>query len=78
MKIENTLGIFDAQTEELIEAIEIPVARKKELFDLMKWQEPEDEIFGYDLTDYQVKVIGGWIGRDLGSARWVVQLMGVS
>jgi hypothetical protein len=71
--VHNTLG-----AEELIEAIEIPRIRKKELFVLMKWQEPQNEIFGHDLPDHQVKIITEWIGRDRSSPRWVVQLIGMS
>jgi hypothetical protein len=51
---------------------------RKELFVLMKWQEPQNEIFGHDLPDHQVKIITEWIGRDRSSPRWVVQLIGMS
>lgn len=43
--VHKVIEIFDAQTEQFLEAIRIPETYKKQLFELMSWQQPEDEIF---------------------------------
>jgi hypothetical protein len=73
--MKNLITIFDAKTEELVETIRIPASRKTELFDLMGWKNEEDEIYGYDLSAYQLAVIGKWLERDLNSPIWLVQLV---
>lgn len=74
--LDNTLEIFDAQTEEFLECIEIPAVYKQDLFILMGWQKAEDELYGYNLSPRQLEVIGTWVGRDLSSPLWLVQLVG--
>jgi len=75
--LDNSIEIFDAQTEELLECIVIPAIYKKELFVLIGWQQQEDEIFCYDLSSEQLKVLGEWTGRELISPLWDVQLSGI-
>ena len=75
--LDNSIEIFDAQTEEFLECIVIPAIYKKELFVLMGWQQQEDEIFCYDLSSEQLKVLGEWTGRELISPLWDVQLSGI-
>jgi hypothetical protein len=43
----------------------------------MGWQQPEDEIFCYDLSAEQLKVLGEWTGRELISPLWDAQLSGI-
>jgi hypothetical protein len=73
--MKNMITVFNAETEELLETISIPLSRKGQLFHLMGWQNEEDEIYGYDLSAYQLTVIGKWLERDLNSPIWLVQLV---
>jgi hypothetical protein len=76
--LDNSIEIFYAQTVEFLECIVIPAIYKKELFVLMGWQAPKDELYGYHLSARQMKVIGTWVGRDLSSAHLLVQLVSES
>jgi hypothetical protein len=71
------IGANDTHTERFLEQIRIPKTYRKQLFQLMGWQQPEDEIFCYDLSSEQLKVLGEWTGRELISPLWDVQLSGV-
>lgn len=76
--VNNVIEIFDAKTEWLLEDIIIPETYRMQLFELMAWQQPEDEIYCYDLSAEQLKVLGAWVGRDLISPLWDVQLSGIA
>lgn len=76
--MRNFVGIFDAKTDGLVERIWIPSSRKNELYELMAWQEEDDEMYVYDLSPHQLRVIGGWFGRDLTLPSWIVQLVGAA
>ena len=60
-----------------LEQIRISKTYRKQLFELMGWQQQEDEIFCYDLSPEQLKVLGEWTGRELISPLWDVQLSGI-
>lgn len=74
--MKNIIEIFNLETDELLEEIEVPFSRKKELFNLMGWQNAEDEIYVYDLAPLQLQVIEEWIGKKIGGPGLVVQLAG--
>jgi len=77
--VHNVIEIFDAKTEKYLESIIIPKERKRQLFELMGWQQPEDEIFSYDgLSMHQLTVIGEWLDRDLTSPLWDIQISGIA
>ena len=48
--MKHVVEVFDRQSEELQESIEIPSAREAELADLMGWKSHEDAIYVYDLN----------------------------
>jgi hypothetical protein len=74
--MKHVIFIFDIETEELLERIEVPASRKKELADLMAWLEPEDEIYGYDLSVQQSHVLEEWTGRKINAPGRIAQLAG--
>lgn len=75
--MRHIIEIFDEGTEKLVDSIEIPAIREKDLVRLMGWQEPEDELYGYNLSMQQVKVLEEWTGRVINSPNRIVQLVGV-
>lgn len=68
------IEIYDSGTEEHEEDIGIPINRKKDLFDLMRWQDPENEIYIYDLSARQVKILEEWVGRGISSPNRIALL----
>jgi hypothetical protein len=76
--MKHVIFIFDIESEELLESIEIPASRKKALAELMDWQEPEDEIYGYDLSAHQLRVLEDWTGRKIVAPGRLAQLSGIA
>lgn len=76
--MKHIVRVFDIKTEEFLEAIEIPAYRKNELFDLMGWQDPEDEIYCYNLSAQQLKVLEEWTNREICSPDRLAVLAGYS
>jgi hypothetical protein len=74
--MKHVIDTYDVGTEEHLECIELPVSRRKELFELMGWQKTEDEIYVYDLSEQQLEIIEGWIGRKISSSGHLAQLAG--
>lgn len=72
--MKHVIAMFDAETEKLIELVELPANRKKDLSDLMGWQAPEDEIYDYNLSPQQFKVLEIWTGRTINSTGRIAQL----
>jgi hypothetical protein len=72
------IEIYDIETEAHLEDIEIPPHRKKELAVLMGWEDPENEIYVYDLSAQQLKVLEEWTGRKIAGSGRTVQLAGVA
>ena len=76
--MKHVIQIFDAHTEKLLEFIEIPDCRKKELSKLMGWQDPEDEIYCYYLSAQQLITLENWTNRHLVSENFTVVIAGVA
>lgn len=76
--MKHIIDIFDADTEEHVESIDIPVYRKKALSTLVGWHEPEDEMYCYDLSAQQLIVIEEWAGRKIGAPDRIAQLAGLA
>jgi hypothetical protein len=76
--VKHVIQIFDTHTEKLLEFIEIPNYRKKELSKLMGWQDPEDEIYCYYLSAQQLSSIEKWTSRHLRSENLTVVIAGVA
>lgn len=68
------IEVFDRETEELREIIEIPSTRQAELADLMEWKDPADAIYVYDLSAEQLSQIEKWTGKKFTEARHIIQL----
>lgn len=74
--MKHLIEIYNIEADELLEELEVPATRKKELFKLMGWQNAEDDIYVYDLTPQQLQVIEEWMGRKIGGPGLIVQLAG--
>jgi hypothetical protein len=72
--MKHVIEIFDKETEELLKTVEVPPERKSELADLMGWKAPEDEIYGYDLTSAQLRVLEVWTKTQFSEAQYIIQL----
>ena len=72
--MKHVIEVFDRETEELRESIEIPSARHAELADLMGWKDPEDAIYVYDLSAEQLRQIEKWTGSQFEETRHIIQL----
>ena len=54
--------------------IEIPQQNHPKLKEIMGWTEPEDEIFGYDLSSRQIQLLEELLGQRIYDQRYVFQL----
>ncbi|MBD9439431.1 hypothetical protein [Pseudomonas sp. PDM04] len=72
--MKHVVEVFDRQSEELQESIEIPSAREAELADLMGWKSLEDAIYVYDLNAGQLREIERWTGAHIAETGHIVQL----
>lgn len=70
----HTISAFDKSTELMV--FEIDVAQKilPELKVIMAWTEPEDEIFGYDLSSEQLQKLEEVLGQKFYDQRCDFQL----
>lgn len=72
--MNHTICAFDKMTELMIFEIEIPQQNHPKLKEIMGWTEPEDEIFGYDLSSRQIQLIEELLGQRIYDRRYVFQL----
>ena len=70
----HTISAFDKTTELMVFEIEIPQKNLPELKDIMAWTEPEDEIFGYDLSSEQLQKLEELLGQKFYDQRCDFQL----
>ncbi|WP_275629287.1 hypothetical protein [Pseudomonas sp. 273] len=75
--MRHIIDIFDINTDSLLKSVDIPSHREKDLAQLMGWQTPEDEIYGYDLSFQQVKILEEWTGMKIDLPDSIAQLIGV-
>jgi hypothetical protein len=61
--MKHCIELYDIETGEHLGDIDIPVSRTQELAGLMGWSDPEVEIYIYELSTNQVKVLEEWTGR---------------
>lgn len=73
--MRHVVEVFERQTEELLESVEIPSNRSEELRNLMNWRQPEDGYDCYDLSPEQVKTLERWTGKSLTDGDHIVQLV---
>ncbi|MCI0996223.1 hypothetical protein LOY64_26355 [Pseudomonas corrugata] len=67
--------IFDKTTEELLQSVEIPSSYVDQLVTLMKWTEPEDFCFVYDLTPQQIATLEQWTHTTLNGDNRIIQIV---
>lgn len=70
----HTISAFDKTTELMVFEIEIPQKNLPELKVIMAWSEPEDEIFGYDLSSEQLQKLEELLGQKIYDQRYDFQL----
>ncbi|MCU1726606.1 hypothetical protein NTD86_06355 [Pseudomonas sp. 7P_10.2_Bac1] len=70
----HTISAFDKTTELMVFEIEIPQKNLPELKFIMAWTEPEDEIFGYDLSSEQLQKLEELLGQKIYDQRYDFQL----
>ena len=70
----HTISAFDKTTALMVFEVEIPVKNLPELKVIMAWTEPEDEIFGYDLSSRQIQLLEELLGQRIYDQRYVFQL----
>ena len=70
----HTISAFDKTTELMVFEIEIAQKILPELKAIMAWTEPEDEIFGYDLSSVQIHRLEALLGRKMYDQRYDFQL----
>ena len=70
----HTISAFDKTTELMVFEVEIPVKNLPELKVIMAWTEPEDEIFGYDLSSEQLQKLEELLGQKIYDQRYDFQL----
>ncbi|MQT33827.1 hypothetical protein GHO40_17340 [Pseudomonas helleri] len=70
----HTISAFDKTTELMVFEIEIPQKNLPELKVIMAWTEPEDEIFGYDLSSEQLQKLEELLGQKIYDHRYDFQL----
>ncbi|MHC8310670.1 DUF7683 domain-containing protein [Pseudomonas sp. GT1P32] len=73
--MRHVLEIFEKQTEELLQSVEIPANRSEELRQLMNWLKPEEGFDCYDLSPEQVETLQNWTGTNLDNRNHIVQLV---
>jgi hypothetical protein len=60
--VRHAVEAFDKKTEFLVFEVPIPRENIEQLRIIMKWSEPEDEIYGYDLDSAQITQLEALIG----------------
>lgn len=70
----HTISAFDKTTELMVFEIEIAQKILPELKAIMAWTEPEDEIFGYDLSSEQIYRLEELLGQKIYDHRYDFQL----
>lgn len=70
----HTISAFDKTTELVVFEIEIPQKILPELKVIMAWAEPEDEMFGYDLSSEQIHRLEELLGQKMYDQRYDFQL----
>lgn len=70
----HTISAFDKTTELMVFEIEIPKQNHPKLKEIMGWTEPEDEIFGYDLSSKKIQLLEELLGQRIYDQRYVFQL----
>ena len=70
----HTISAFDKTTELMVFEIEIPQKNLPELKVIMAWTEPEDEIFGYDLSSEKIHRLEELLDRKMYDQRYDFQL----
>ena len=61
----HTISAFDKTTELMVFEIEVSQEKLPELKLIMAWTEPEDEIYGYDLSVEQVRRLEELLGQQI-------------
>lgn len=72
--MSHTISAFDKMTELMVFEIEIPQQNHPKLKEIMGWTEPEDEIFGYDLSSRQIQLLEELLGQRVYDQRYIFQL----
>ena len=62
--MKHSVRAFYKTTERLAFKVEIPSESFEQLTELMEWQEPDDPIYEYELSDEQIAALEKLIGRD--------------
>ena len=62
-KLNHTVEAYDKRTAELAFEVPVPHGNIERLRTIMRWINPEDEIYGYDLDQEQMKELEALIGR---------------
>ena len=70
----HTVCAFDKTTELIVFEIEIPQQSKEDLKEIMSWNDPEDEFYGYDLSSEQIQRIEELLGQRFYDERYDFQL----
>jgi len=61
--MKHSVRAFYKTTERLAFKVEIPSESFEQLTELMDWQEPDDPIYEYELSDEQIAALEKLIGR---------------
>ncbi|MDD2046965.1 DUF7683 domain-containing protein [Pseudomonas putida] len=73
--MKHVIEVFDSKTDALLKTVEIPSARQAELIELMGWNDPEDEIYVYDLSPAQLSKIAEWTDTQFLETNNIIQLV---
>ena len=72
--VRHAVEAFDKKTEFLVFEVPIPKENIEGLRIIMKWSEPEDEIYGYDLDSAQITQLEALIGITFYDPKYDFQL----
>ena len=73
-KLKHTVEAFNKRTARLAFEIPVPDGNIERLRIIMHWVNPEDEIFGYDLDQEQIKQLEALIGRAFYDSKYDFQM----
>ncbi|MFP3518370.1 hypothetical protein SB766_19480 [Pseudomonas sp. SIMBA_077] len=70
----HTISAFDKTTELMVFEVEVSQEKLPELKVIMAWTEPEDQIYGYDLSVEQIRRLEELLGQQIYDQRYDFQL----
>ncbi|RON61147.1 hypothetical protein BK671_26405 [Pseudomonas fluorescens] len=72
--MNHTVEAFDKRTDRLVFEIPVPDGNIERLRIIMHWVNPEDEIYGYDLDQQQIKQLEALIGQAFYDSKYNFQM----